>query len=102
MNVPAGTILAAQLLDVAASRPGVQLPTITAPGCMLSTSLGATIWEVIPLPAATVTGTLPLVVPSGLVGVELYSQFVVLGGLFGGPDLISASSNGMKQTIGLN
>ena len=102
VNVPAGTIIGAQLLDVGASRPGLQLPTITAPGCMLSTSTGALLWEVNVLPGATVTGTVPLVVPSGLVGVDLYSQYVVLGGLFGGPDLISAASNGMKQTIGLN
>jgi hypothetical protein len=101
-NVPPGTIVAAQLLDVAASRPGLQLPGITAPGCMLSTSLGAVLWELFVLPAGpTVTGTLPLTVPNGLVGVDLYAQFVVLGGLFGGPALVSAASNAMQQTIGL-
>ena len=102
VNVPAGTILGAQLIDVAANRPGLQVPTITAPGCMLSTSTGALLWELNVLPGATVVGTVPLVIPSGLVGVDVYSQYVVLGGLFGGPDLISSASNGMKQTIGLN
>lgn len=102
VNVPAGTILAAQLLDVAASRPGLQLPGITAPGCMLSTSVGAVLWEVAVAPGATFTGTVPLVVPPGVVGVDLYAQFVVLGGLFGGPDLVSSASNAIKQTIGLN
>ena len=101
-NVPAGTILAAQLLDIASSRPGLQLPTITAPGCMLSTSTGATLWEVFVLPGATVTGTAALPIPAGLSGTTLYSQFVTLGGLFGAPDLVTSSSNAIKQVIGLN
>lgn len=101
-NVPAGTILGAQLLDVTASRPGLQIPTITAPGCMLSTSTGATVWEVFVLPGATAVGTTPLAVPTGLSGVTIYSQFVTLGGLFGAPDLVTSSSNAIKQVIGLN
>jgi hypothetical protein len=102
VNVPAGTILAAQLLDVTSSRPGLQVPTITAPGCMLSTSTGATLWEVFVLPGPTAVGTVPLVIPPGLSGTTIYSQFVTLGGLFGAADLVTSSSNAIKQVIGLN
>jgi hypothetical protein len=106
VNVPAGSILAVQAIDTSANRPGLQIPTITAPGCMLSVTFGAAVWEVFVLPSGTVTGTVPLTVPgalpSGLLGINIYSQFLVLGGLFGGPDLISVASNAMKQTIGLN
>ncbi len=99
-NVAPGTILGAQLLDLSASRPGLQVPTITAPGCMLSTSTGALLWEVFVLPSGNVTGTVPLTIPGGLDGTDLYAQFIALDGLFGGPDLISASSNALKHTIG--
>jgi hypothetical protein len=101
-NVPLGTILGAQLLDIAASRPGFQFPTITAPGCMLSTSNGATLWEIHVLPGPSIVGAVPFVVPAGLLGVDLYAQWIALDGLFGGPNLISASSNAIKHTVGLN
>jgi hypothetical protein len=101
-NVPAGTLLGAQLIDLVSSRPGLQLPTITAPGCMLSTSTNAVIWEIFVLPAATAVGTVPLAIPTGLSGTALHAQFVTLGGLFGAPDLITSSSNAIRQVIGLN
>jgi hypothetical protein len=101
-NVPPGTVIGAQLLDLGSTRPGLQLPGITAPGCMLSTTTGALLWEVFVLPSGTATGAVPFVVPAGIYGVDLYAQWVALGGLFGGPDLISASSNAIKHTIGLN
>lgn len=95
-------LLGVQLVDVAALRPGFQFPGITAPGCMLSTSTGAILWEVFPLPPASVTGTVPLFVPPGLQGTEIYAQFVMLDGLFGGPDLITRSSNALRHRIGIN
>jgi hypothetical protein len=101
VNVPAGTILGAQLLDFAASRPGLQLPTVTAPGCMLSTTTGAYVWEVALLPGSTFTGTAVLNVPHGLEGIDLYAQFVTLDGLFGGPDLITGASHALLHTVGL-
>ena len=55
-------------------------PGITAPGCMLSTSTGALLWEITVLPPATVVGTVPLAVPHGFEGVDLYAQYVVLDG----------------------
>lgn len=99
-NIPAGTLVGVQLLDLAPSRPGFQLPTITAPGCMLSTTPNAVLWDVHVLPSATVNGAVPLVIPAGLDGAELYSQYVVLGGLFGAPDLITGASNAVKQIVG--
>jgi hypothetical protein len=101
-NVPPGTILGAQLLDVAATRPGLQLPTITAPGCMLSTTANAVLWEIFVLPPSSATGTVPLVVPNGLWGAVLCAQFVGLDGLFTGGDLISFASNAIQHTVGLN
>jgi hypothetical protein len=101
-NLPPGAILGAQLLDTGASRPGLQLPGITAPGCMLSTTTGAYLWEVFVLPGPTATGTVPFVVPPGFLGAQVHAQFVVLDGLFGGPDLITAASNAVAHTIGLN
>jgi hypothetical protein len=102
-NVPAGSLICAQLLDVAASRPGLQLPGITAPGCMLSTSPNALLWEVFVTPASsTVNGTRPLTIPAGIDGTELYSQFVVLNGLVVGGSLVSSSSNAVRQRIGQN
>lgn len=102
VNVPPGTLIGAQLLDLGSSRPGLQIPTITAPGCMLSTTTGAVLWEVFVLPPSTAVGTRPLVVPPGLSGTTLHAQWVALDGLFGGPDLITVASNAVKHTIGLN
>jgi hypothetical protein len=102
VNVPPGTILGAQLIDLGANRPGFQFPGITAPGCILSTTTNALLWEVFVLPASTAIGTVPFVVPHGFEGAEVYVQFVALDGLFGGPNLITVSSNAIKHTIGLN
>ena len=33
-------------------------------------------------------------------GAKIYAQYVVLGGLFGAPDLITVASNGLVHTIG--
>ncbi len=101
-NVPVGSVIGAQLLDVGSTRPGLMFPTITAPGCMLSTTTGATIWQIALLPPSTFAGTVPFVVPHGFQGVEIYAQFVVLDGLLGGPNLITVASNALKHTVGLN
>lgn len=101
-SVPPGSLLGVQLLDIAASRPGATLPTITAPGCVLSTSQFAVLHEVNLLPGASVIGSVGLTVPSNaaLGGSKVYAQYVVLGGLFGAPDLITVASNGIEHTIG--
>jgi hypothetical protein len=105
VNVPAGSLVGAQLLDGGASMPGFQMPSITAPGCMLSTTTGATIWEITFFPPATTVGTVPLPIPAGynpsLMGANIYAQFVTLDGLFTGGDLISSASNALVHTIGL-
>jgi hypothetical protein len=106
-NVPAGTILGAQLLDIAASRPGLQLPFLTAPGCMLSVTPSAILWEWTLLPPANVTGTIPFSIPAagypGFLGFDLYAQYVSLDGLFlpPGSPLITVASNAVRTTIGL-
>ncbi|HEX5054118.1 MAG TPA: hypothetical protein VFZ65_20235 [Planctomycetota bacterium] len=99
-NLPVGTTIGVQLLDAGATRPGLQLPTITAPGCMLSTTTGALLWEVFFLPGASVTGTVPFSVPAGFSGFQLHAQFITLD-LFGGPNLIPAASNAIQHTVGL-
>jgi hypothetical protein len=105
-NVPAGSIIGAQLLDITPNRPGLQTPMLTVPGCILSTTTDPLIVEVHVSPGATITGTHNVVAPAGylgaLVGAEVYAQYVVLDGLFGGPDLITVASNAIKSTLGLN
>ena len=99
-NVPPNAILGAQLIDIATNRPGFQLPGITAPGCMLSTSANAQLWEVNLLPGLVVNGTRPLAIPPGFDGFQLSAQYVVLNGLFTGPDLITSASNALLHTVG--
>lgn len=101
-GVPPGAVLGVQLLDLAATRPGLQVPGLTAPGCLLSLTSGALLWEVFLSPPASVTGTVPFVVPNGFNGVRIHSQFVVIDGLFGGSNLITAASNSLVHTVGLN
>lgn len=102
VGVPAGAVIGAQLLDVAASSPGLAIPTITAPGCVLSTSLNATLIEARLFPPATVYGTTPLVIPAGVEGFQLTAQYVVLDGLLagGGPNIVTAASNAVRVTVG--
>ena len=104
-NIPAGSILGVLFLDFVALRPGIQFPGITAPGCMLSVTPSATAWELFPNPTSSVTGVAPVTVPSGylpsILGVDVHAQFLVLDGLFGAPDLITASSHALRHTVGL-
>ncbi len=105
-NIPAGSLLGVQLVDFAASRPGLQIAGITAPGCMISTTLGAILWEVFLFPAASVSGTIPLPIPGGyqpgLQGAELFAQFVVLDGLFIPGPLVTVASNAVRHVVGNN
>lgn len=100
VGVPTGATLGVQLLDFAQSVPGQFLPTITAAGCVLSTSLSPTLFQVTLFPPATVVGTVPVTVPAGIEGFELIAQYVVLDGLFGGPDLVTSASNAARITVG--
>jgi hypothetical protein len=103
-NVPAGSLLGVQLIDIAASRPGIMAAFLTAPGCMLSTTPGAILWEVTVFPPASVTGTVGFTVPigwPGFLGFDLYAQYVVLDGLFIPGPLITVASNAVHNTIGL-
>jgi hypothetical protein len=101
-NIPAGTVFAMLNLDLTANQPGLQIPTITAPGCVLSTSLspvatGFTVWA---LPVGTATST-PLPIPAGVYGADIIAQAVGLD-LFGGPSLLPWTSNAIRHTVGLN
>lgn len=102
VGVPAGAVIGAQLLDIVASAPGLQIPTITAPGCVLSTGLNSTLFEARLFPPSTVVGTTPLVIPAGVEGFKLTAQYVVLDGLLagGGPDIVTAASNAVRITVG--
>jgi hypothetical protein len=101
VNVPAGAILGALLLDVAPSQPGIQVSGITAPNCMISTSANPIFWELFLSPPSTVTGG-PIPVQPGYEGSDMFAQFVVLDGLFNGGDLVTVASNAMRHTFGLN
>jgi hypothetical protein len=106
VNVPTGALLGAQLIDIAGSSPGLFVPTVTAPGCVLSTTLSPILWETFFLPPNAVTGTVPFALAAGynpgVLGFNLHAQFVLLDGLFNGGDLITAASNAIKHTVGLN
>ncbi|MFY9344821.1 MAG: hypothetical protein WAT39_20175 [Planctomycetota bacterium] len=102
-NVPAGAIIGAQLIDLVYSRPGTNIPGIHALGCGQAVSLSPTIWSTnIPLVPPTVTGLVPLAIPAGFDGAELYLQYAVLDGLlFPGP-LVTQMSNALRVRIGNN
>jgi hypothetical protein len=110
-NVPVGTIASVTLLDVAASRPGIQglplfLPSTSTcgGGCQFSLTFGAIVWETFILPTPTIAGTVGFPVPAGyqpgLMGFDLYAQHVTLD--FVPPAILSASSNAIRHTIGNN
>ncbi len=98
-NVPPGAILGVQLLDVVASRPGLQLPGIISPNCRISVSANPVFGQIFVLPGSTVVGA-PIPVVSGYQGSDMFVQFVVLDGLFNGGDLVTVASNAVRQTFG--
>jgi len=104
-NIPPVVSFGILNLDLGATRPGFQLPSITAPGCMMSTTLNPVVfgWEsfVVLPPTSSFTGTLALVVPHGWEGTEIYAQAIGID-LSGGPDLIAWASNTIKSTVGLD
>ncbi|MBL8731161.1 MAG: hypothetical protein JNN13_02195 [Planctomycetes bacterium] len=102
VNVPPGTTLGVQLIDMATTRPGLWVPGILAPGCEFSVTAGALFHQVTLFPSGTVVGTVPVTIPAGVEGAELFAQFVVLDGLFGGPNLITAASNAVRVRVGLD
>ena len=103
-NVPPGAVIGAFILDFAPSVPGLSLPGIHAPGCIESTTIQPLIWEVVLFPGSNVSGAVPVNIDPGYIpddiSVEIYAQFVLLD-LFGGPSIVSASSNAIKHTLGL-
>ncbi|MBZ0151795.1 MAG: hypothetical protein K8J09_09710 [Planctomycetes bacterium] len=102
-NIPAGTVVALLNIDLAASTPGIQIPTITAPGCMMSTSISPLFlgYEVWLLPASSVTGVVPVTIPPGVFGLDVYAQAIGLD-LWTGGNLIPWSTQSIKHTVGLN
>ncbi len=105
-NIPAGALVGVQLVDVGQTSPGLQLPGLLTPPCVLSVTPGALLWEITFFPPTSVVGTVPLVVPSGynpgILGARIFSQYVLMDGLFTGGDLIPAASNALQQVVGLN
>lgn len=104
-NIPAaGVSLGLINLDLAAVMPGIQVPTITAPGCMISTGFPPVVlgWEsFLNTAGPTFTGTLPLLVSHSWLGITITGQAFGID-LLGGPDLIPWASNTAKWTVGLD
>ncbi|MBL8749960.1 MAG: hypothetical protein JNK78_12425 [Planctomycetes bacterium] len=103
-DVPPGTVLMMVNLDIVALQPGLQLPGVTAPGCMISTGIPPLIfgWESAFFPGATWNGTLPLVIPHVVWdGVTITAQAIELD-ISGGPNLVKWASDTMKFTVGLD
>jgi len=106
-NVPPGTTIALLNLDLGSTQPGLQLPPafgLLAPDCMISTSVEPALfgWELWILPGSTVTGTVPLVVPSGWEGAVVTAQAIGFDLTPGAPFLIPWASNAIRYTIGLD
>jgi len=103
-GIPASAVIGALVLDVAAERPGLQLPGIVAPGCVISVPVGTCILaEVVASLGTSHTGQVPLVLPPGppfFDGIDLYAQFVVLDGVTNGGDLVTVASNALRQVVG--
>jgi hypothetical protein len=102
-NIPAGTGLMVINLDNNISSPGIQVPGITAPGCMISTGIPPLFlgWELAVFPGPSYTGTLALNVPHlAWDGEVITAQAMELD--FGGPNLIKWASDSMKFTVGLD
>lgn len=99
VDVPPGALLGALLLDVVAAQPGIQVPGITAPNCMISTSANPVVWQLYPAPGATITGS-PIPIAPGFEGADMLAQIVVLDGLLFGGDLVTVASNAVRHTFG--
>lgn len=100
-NIPAGTIVALLAFDLAAARPGIEVPGITAPGCRISTTAAPPLfWETWILPVGTASGTVAAPIPAGWEGTDMYAQAFGID-LFGGPDLLPWASNAIRYTVGL-
>ncbi len=102
VGVPAGTVIGAQLLDIVVSRPGLSVPGIHPLGCGQGVFVSPVVHQVFLLPSANVVGTVPLPVPPGVEGAEVYAQFVVLDGLLGGPTIMTRLSNAVRIQVGQN
>ena len=102
VNVPAGSTIGVQLLDFGRSRPGLFIPGIHAPGCIESTTINPILWEFSIFPASTVTGAVPLLIPPGVEGAEIYAQYAILDGLVGAADLVTALSNAVRIRVGVD
>lgn len=100
-NIPANTIVALLAFDLVATRPGLEIPTITAPGCRISTSPAPPLfWETWILPVGTASGLVAAPIPPGWEGTDMYAQAFGID-VFGGPDLVPWASNAIRYTVGL-
>ena len=99
-GVPAGSIVGALLVDLAATEPGIMIPGFFAPGCMWSLGPTAMILGVTVLPPPVDVGVAPLFVPPGyspgLLGLEITAQYAATN-LVAPPVL----SNAIVHTVGL-
>jgi hypothetical protein len=100
-NIPANTIVALLAFDLVATRPGIEVPGITAPGCRISTSAAPPLfWETWVLPVGTASGSVAAPIPAGWEGTDMYAQAFGID-VFGGPDLLPWASNTIRYTVGL-
>lgn len=102
VNIPNTAAFGAYIFDLAAFQPGIQLPGILAPGCLLTLQLSPQ-HEIIQLdllggPATTTTGAFGPVPNAPFVfnGVPLYVQYAYLDGVTN----LWSSSNTLKFLLG--
>ena len=99
-NMPAGMLMNLMIVDVAPLQPGVPLPGILAPGCVLSLPPSFWVYDSLVLPPAGAWNALPLLIDPvwATMGLQFYSQVASLDGAINNVLM----TNALRYTVGLN
>ena len=96
-NLPAEPGIGVFVLDLLALQPGLPVPGLTEPGCILTTPLTPAASLEAVLPAGATVASAPLVIPANpaLAGFALYAQFAFVRTTF-----TAFTSNALKLVVG--
>ncbi len=96
-NLPAEPGIGVFVLDLLALQPGLPVPGLTEPGCILTTPLTPAASLEAVLPAGATVASAPLVIPANpaLASFALYAQFAFVRTTF-----TAFTSNALKLVVG--